>query len=59
LPTLLLVVLVVGCGGDDEERSSPPPRTRETAPRTDDASKLARTDGPPRLETVATGLEIP
>jgi glucose/arabinose dehydrogenase len=61
LPTLALVVLAFGCGGDDEqERASPPrPRATETTRETGEAPKLARTDGQPRLETVATGLEIP
>jgi glucose/arabinose dehydrogenase len=59
LPTLALVVLAIGCGGDDEEGGSPPPqRATETRPETRDA-ELARTEGAPRLETVATGLEIP
>jgi glucose/arabinose dehydrogenase len=60
LPTLALVVLAIGCGGDDEERASPPPsRATESTAQTGEASELARTEGPPRLETVATGLEIP
>jgi glucose/arabinose dehydrogenase len=61
LPTLALVVLAIGCGGDDDgERTSPPPsRATDTGRETDRTSELARTDGPPRLETVATDLEIP
>lgn len=51
---------VTGCGSGDDE---PPPR-RTTAtdiqPRTDgDRAELARSQGDPQIETVATGLEAP
>lgn len=61
LPTALAALAIAGCGGD-EERSSPapaPPRAdtgTTTAPRMDAPE---RTRGRPRVETAATGLEIP
>jgi glucose/arabinose dehydrogenase len=51
--------LVAGCGGEDEDTNSaaPPPTTNGAAGR--DEPRLARSERGPRLETVATGLEVP
>jgi glucose/arabinose dehydrogenase len=53
-----VVLAAAGCDGGDEQsdRTAPPP-ARTTPER--DARGLARSDGPARLETVATGLEAP
>ena len=62
LPFLLAAVLV-GCGGDDEEpqtTQTAPPRTEaEATPPTTGDVPLARAEGGPEVETVATGLEAP
>jgi glucose/arabinose dehydrogenase len=59
-PFLALAVAALaaaGCGGGDEESRQSPPRA-ENAPRAD-AGGLLRSEGGPRLETVAEGLEAP
>jgi aldose sugar dehydrogenase len=69
---LMLILLVAAClaiaacgGGEDEERAEtapPPPVETEgdtTRPQRAEERDLARADGEPRVETVATGLEIP
>jgi glucose/arabinose dehydrogenase len=68
VPALLLAGLIgvaAGCGGDDEderpEPQVPPPAATETeppAPRAEER-RLARSEGGPRVETIATGLDIP
>jgi glucose/arabinose dehydrogenase len=53
----LAALALAGCNGDDEDDASnepPPPATTEA--RTDEP---ARAEGAPRLETVATDLEVP
>jgi glucose/arabinose dehydrogenase len=60
--TLAACALAAGCGGDDEraERTAPPPRTTETRNGAERAQEgPVRSDGGPRVETVATGLEAP
>jgi glucose/arabinose dehydrogenase len=55
---LLGLLAVAGCGGDDEQSSAPsppPPAQRTTQP--DSAPQRAR--GAPRVQTVASGLEVP
>jgi glucose/arabinose dehydrogenase len=60
---MLVLAAVAGCGGDDEEadRTTPPPTQAETTPpaRTTGDGELARAEGEPEVETVATGLEAP
>jgi glucose/arabinose dehydrogenase len=64
-PTPVLVVLAVavpGCGGDGEQETPPPRPTTatDTRPSTEDGRRgLARSQGRPRVETVATGLDTP
>jgi glucose/arabinose dehydrogenase len=56
------ILAIVGCGGDDEpdRPAPPPPPAADTRPRTDeDRAKLARNEGGPRVETVATDLDTP
>jgi glucose/arabinose dehydrogenase len=60
LASVLVVVAlaVTGCdGGDEQADESTPPPARSTPER--DARGLLRSDGPARLETVVTGLEVP
>jgi len=59
-PLLALTAMLAlsACGGDDDEggdRAAPPPPA-QTRP---DGDEPLRTQGEPRLETVATGLEAP
>ena len=61
LPATLTALAIAGCGGD-EERSSPAP----ASPRADTATTTTprmeapeRSRGRPRVETVASGLEVP
>jgi glucose/arabinose dehydrogenase len=58
----LAALVLAACGGDDEEaeRTAPPPPER-TAPATETerARGPVRSEGGPRVETVATGLEAP
>ena len=61
---LLAALLLAGCGGDDEggepEQAAPPPaQTAQRPPASDRPGEPLRSDGEPRLETVATGLEAP
>lgn len=69
-PTLFVLTAVVlalpGCGGGDERVAPPPADTGAQAPPATDERPAAgrgdeplRTDGEPRLETVAEGLEAP
>lgn len=62
LPVALLAALG-GCGGDDDEPdrdSAPPPPPAQVEPGPSDREpELARSDGGPRVETIATGLEAP
>jgi glucose/arabinose dehydrogenase len=55
-----LFALLAACGGD-EERASPPPTATVKRPATGErtATGPARNRGGPRVETVATGLEVP
>ena len=53
--------LVAGCGGDDE-RSAPapaPPRAKTTESSTQRTQAPERSNGSPRVQTVAGGLEVP
>ena len=53
--------LVAGCGGDDE-RSAPapaPPRAKTTESSTQRTQAPERSNGSPRVQTVASGLEVP
>ena len=56
---LAALLALPACGGDDENDSGAV--TTATAPpsTTEGGERLARTDGDPRVETVATGLEVP
>ncbi len=72
---LLGLALLAGCGGDDEpDRADAPPAPTVPAeppaepaepeepaerPRRPSRPRLARTDGEPRVETLASGLEVP
>jgi glucose/arabinose dehydrogenase len=55
-----LFALLAACGGD-EERASPPPTATVKRPATGErtATGPARNRGGPRVESVATGLEVP
>jgi glucose/arabinose dehydrogenase len=59
---LLVLALGAGCGGgdgaSDGSRQPAPPARTETAPDTG-GDRLARSDGEPRVETIATGLAVP
>ncbi len=59
LALLAALLALPGCGRDDENDSGA--ATTATAPpsTTEGGERLARTDGDPRVETVATGLEVP
>ncbi|MBW3653925.1 MAG: PQQ-dependent sugar dehydrogenase [Actinobacteria bacterium] len=56
---LAALLALSACGADDENDSGA--ATTATAPpsTTEGGERLARTDGDPRVETVATGLEVP
>jgi glucose/arabinose dehydrogenase len=59
LALALAAAVVLGaaaCGGDDEEAVQPSPPPAQSAP---ESGGLLRSDGPARLETVVTGLEVP
>ena len=63
LSALLAAALLAGCDGDDDEQPerttpAPPPAESRTAPSAG-RRELARNPGGPRVETVATGLEVP
>jgi glucose/arabinose dehydrogenase len=64
VPLAVVLAALAGCGGDDEpERAEqPPPASTATdtrPPSEDGGSRLARNEGGPRVETVATGLDTP
>jgi glucose/arabinose dehydrogenase len=52
------VLGAAGCGGDGDEETDVSPPPAENPPERDRRG-LARSDGPARLETVVTGLEVP
>jgi len=62
-PALVAALAAAACGGDDEPAPtvSAPPRTTASAPPAADrpAPRLARNPGGPKVETAATGLEVP
>ena len=57
LALTLAVLILAACGGDDEPSSQAPPPAEGVSEA--DARGLLRSDGEPRLETVAEGLEAP
>ena len=55
----LAALIPLACGGGDNDKpSGQSPSRSESAPQPDERG-LLRSDGPPRLETVAEGLEAP
>ena len=61
---LVILAAATGCGGDGDEAERetvprPPPATAEQSPPPGGGRDLARNQGGPRVETVATGLEAP
>jgi glucose/arabinose dehydrogenase len=61
LLVLAVALVLAGCGGGGKKRTSTPPSTATTPPATTttDEQKLARNPGGPKVETLATGLEVP
>lgn len=59
----LLIPAFAGCGGDDSTtttaRTTEERPAGEARPERDREAGLARTQGSPRLQTLATGLEVP
>jgi glucose/arabinose dehydrogenase len=58
---LLLLMGAVGCGGDDSKDGGPPTTTApaEQAQQGSEEARLVRSKGGPRIETLATGLDVP
>lgn len=55
----LAALALAGCNGDDDDRSQEPPPPATTATEAEPRDEPVRAEGGPRLETVATGLEVP
>jgi glucose/arabinose dehydrogenase len=62
LAPALVLLAIAGCGGDDdsERATTPTPTATDTRPRPDrGGGQPVRNEGGPRVETVATGLDVP
>ena len=56
----ILVLAVASCGSDDEEPPPPAPDAPQgDSEQTTQPGELARSEGEPRVETYASGLEVP
>ena len=59
----LAIAGVNGCGSDDDAPTTTPAAPETTREKPDSAASgdgsLARADGTPRVETIATGLDVP